>query len=223
MPRFRRRRPSPDAEHLFHLEVALRTGAVIRLPRAPNQQSDAFEAMMHAMTEEFRNARGRAVVLPAGGNIEWISPFIKVRQHRLDVKYPHRCFKCKKPLLWLELYDANVDHVVVRRVIYSFDSHLPVRTYHCLGLKWNFKAYKRLKKLWRSQVVEFYCCFCFKKMNDPNKDEPERPWFLRQEYEADFNLPQRPHPAAQALRGVRLDESGNLRWFEERREGEGAP
>ncbi len=57
----------------------------------------------------------------------------------LDIKYPHVCFKCKKKLKFKELFNAN------RKNCYSFDMPL----------------YRKLKKLWRSQVVEFYCCECF--------------------------------------------------------------
>ncbi len=59
-------------------------------------------------------------------------------KHILDIKYPHVCFKCKKSLCWKELYAANCD-----------------------GIVFNMPVYKRLKKLWRSKVIEFYCCECY--------------------------------------------------------------
>ncbi len=67
---------------------------------------------------------------------------IEIRYHEvsgiskifLDTKYPHVCFSCKKELKFKELWNRNVS----------------------MGVK-------RLKKLWKSQVIEFYCCECFKK------------------------------------------------------------
>lgn len=79
-------------------------------------------------------------------------------KHILDLHYPHKCHRCKKPLYWEELYDANAG-----RVIMICDRDHFAR----IGPKWDFKTYKRLKKLWRSKVIQFYCCDCYRiKSND---------------------------------------------------------
>ena len=61
-------------------------------------------------------------------------------KHILDIKYPHICFKCKKELSWVELFNANMND------FWSFNA---------------YKGYKILKKLWRSRDIEFYCCSCY--------------------------------------------------------------
>lgn len=73
------------------------------------------------------------------------------KKHILDIHYPHKCHRCKKPLYWEELYHANAFTFIYR-------DYQPGT-----GLKWDFKAYKRLKKLWRSKVVQFYCCDCYRR------------------------------------------------------------
>ena len=64
------------------------------------------------------------------------------KRHILDIKYPHVCFKCKKTLYWSELYGRNR--------LYELD----------------YKSYKKLKLLWRSQIIEFYCCTCYERRKD---------------------------------------------------------
>lgn len=101
------------------------------------------------MSESLRTIRQgltRAIVLPRDCHLEWITPYKIVKPHPLDVKYPHVCFKCKKPLEWTELLNVN-------RTI-EFDQYGNIVTF-------DMTIYKRLKKLWRSQVIEFYCCECF--------------------------------------------------------------
>ncbi len=63
---------------------------------------------------------------------------LKKKKHILDRKYPHVCFECQTPLKFQELLDAN-----------SCTAFLDV------------DMYKRMKKLWRSRVIEFYCCLCY--------------------------------------------------------------
>ncbi len=69
----------------------------------------------------------------------------------LDIKYPHVCFKCKDKLTFKELFDAN-------RNIYGDNSYPPLSDQ---TINFDMPNYRKLKKLWRSQVVEFYCCECF--------------------------------------------------------------
>ncbi len=65
--------------------------------------------------------------------------------HILDRRYPHVCFECKKLLKFEELFLANMG--TGGPVMYAnFDMPL----------------YRRLKKLWRSRDVQFFCCNCFK-------------------------------------------------------------
>lgn len=90
--------------------------------------------------EHFRidmESGGRALVLPRGCDVHWIGG-VRSKPHILDNKYPHVCFECKRELKWVELYTAN-----------------------CEDIRFNMYAYRKLKKLWKSQVVEFYCCNCF--------------------------------------------------------------
>ena len=72
---------------------------------------------------------------------------ISPKQHPLDIKYPHKCFGCGTPLSWYELLTANLPHLF--RAIFT---------------KKNYEKYKRLKKLWRSNFIQFYCCDCFDKV-----------------------------------------------------------
>lgn len=60
-------------------------------------------------------------------------------KNKLDVDYPHKCFKCKKELYFEELCRANK----------NIDR-------------------KQLKDWWKSNIVEFYCCSCYRKKMNPN-------------------------------------------------------
>ena len=71
-------------------------------------------------------------------------PVIPFKPHILDKKYPHVCFKCKKSLKFGELFMAN-------------------RKDHYFNHRFDIPLYRKLKKLWRSQVIEFYCCECYLK------------------------------------------------------------
>ncbi len=77
-------------------------------------------------------------------------------KHILDIHYPHKCHKCKTPLYWVELYHANVNHIVYNRA-------------RDMSLQWDFKKYKELKELWRSKVVQFYCCECYRRFGEKKR------------------------------------------------------
>ncbi len=130
----------------------------IRTPRV--WDDEVFKRIVQQATESFRNA----IVLPSEYNIEWLThpggaleiiaheslpqavyTNTSTKKHGLDIKYPHVCFKCKKDLYWVELFYANARS--------SFRG-------------WDFKTYKKLKRLWRSKVVEFYCCKCYPSFPD---------------------------------------------------------
>ena len=89
---------------------------------------------------------GRAIVLPTCVISEWVKPKYMNHSNHLNTKYPHVCFKCKRELRFIELYGINRE--------YSEAFNIPL--------------YKRLKKLWKSPYVEFYCCVCFN-LNALNK------------------------------------------------------
>ena len=72
------------------------------------------------------------------------------KPHPLDRRYPHVCFECKKPLKFEELFRANI-YLYNPKHIRRFDT-----------IDFDMPLYRRLKKLWRSQVIEFFCCNCFK-------------------------------------------------------------
>ncbi|KKM14449.1 hypothetical protein LCGC14_1705990 [marine sediment metagenome] len=62
---------------------------------------------------------------------------------KMDVKYPHVCYGCHNKLKFSHLCSRN--------------------------LKSDHSNEKHLKKLWKSAVVEFYCCECYgkQKVKDP--------------------------------------------------------
>lgn len=66
----------------------------------------------------------------------------------LDVKYPHVCFKCKTPIIFEELFNANR------------------RNHEFRKLQFDMPLYRSLKKLWKSKYVEFFCCTCHRKKKD---------------------------------------------------------
>ncbi len=72
----------------------------------------------------------------------------------LDIKYPHVCFKYKEKLTFKELFNANR-----RKENYKKDFTFPNGDLRYLDF--DMPLYRKLKALWRSQVVEFYCCKCF--------------------------------------------------------------
>ena len=74
----------------------------------------------------------------------------EVKQHPMDVKYPHVCFECHRKLFWEELLETNILENLrnVREMRY--------KNY----IKYQEK-YKQLKKLWRSPYVQLYCCRCY--------------------------------------------------------------
>ncbi len=57
-----------------------------------------------------------------------------VKKSKIDKEYPHVCFRCRRPLLFTEMYAANKE-----------------------------KDKDRLKKLWKLEEIEFYCCTCYDK------------------------------------------------------------
>ena len=77
-----------------------------------------------------------------------VDRFKKIKKHPLDVKYPHVCFKCKTPIIFGELFNANR------------------RNYEYGKLQFDIPLYRRLKKLWKSHFVEFFCCTCHRKKQD---------------------------------------------------------
>lgn len=78
------------------------------------------------------------------GNFTW-HQFIK--QHPMDVHYPHQCHQCEKPLKWSEL--------LLRNARSNFMNDIDFHEYY------KYEAYKRLKQWWRSKFVEFLCCSCY--------------------------------------------------------------
>ena len=110
-------------------------------PGSPRRLSRIMEAGRQ-FDEEIREVieQGRhAFVLPRDDTLEWIGPPRPKHSNHLDIKYPHICFKCKRKLKFIELYGINRE--------YSEAFNMPL--------------YKRLKKLWKSEFVKFYCCTCF--------------------------------------------------------------
>ncbi len=81
----------------------------------------------------------------------------KIKPHPLDRRYPHFCFECKKPLKFEELFDANITYY-----------NSPNAIWRRSKLNFDMPLYRKLKKLWRSQVIEFYCCNCYRKKDMPN-------------------------------------------------------
>ncbi len=69
------------------------------------------------------------------------------KPHPLDVKYSHVCYSrfCGKQLRFEELFQANTKNEYYRN-----------------GGCFDIPLYRKLKKLWRSKDVEFFCCTCFK-------------------------------------------------------------
>lgn len=58
----------------------------------------------------------------------------RVKKHKLDEEFPHKCHKCGKDLRFIELCAANMG---------------------------KDKIY--LQSLWELECVEFYCCTCYRK------------------------------------------------------------
>lgn len=80
-------------------------------------------------------------------------------KHILDIHYPHKCHKCKTPLYWVELYNANATQTFTRyNLEYIGRKHI-----------WDFETYKRLKKLWRSEVIQFFCCDCYRRFGEKKR------------------------------------------------------
>ena len=75
---------------------------------------------------------------------------IKKEKHELDKKYPHVCFGCKSELSWEELLDRNIS---------LWRKEVPIGN---TKLKTINIDTRYLEKLWKSCIVEFYCCGCFK-------------------------------------------------------------
>ncbi len=102
------------------------------------------------------------------GHLEWVPPSLTLNPHILDKKYPHSCYNpdCKKSLYFEELYNTNMrivkdtDTIGYGNFVRYMDFDMPL--------------YRRLKKLWRSPIIEFYCCDCynFKELIEKNKNKP---------------------------------------------------
>lgn len=128
-----------EREHLFHAEISMEDGRMMVIS-TPRLNSDALDAFLHVMQSTNRE---RAIVVPYNINIGYQPIWNRKKEHILDINYPHVCHRCGKRLFWMELYRAN-------------SIFTPVG---------DFKTYKRLKKLWKSKIVEFYCCFCYKSVD----------------------------------------------------------
>ncbi len=63
-----------------------------------------------------------------------------VKKSKIDEKYLHICFNCKRELRFVEMCAANTN-----------------------------KDKDRLRKLWKLEEIEFYCCSCYK--NAKNEGE----------------------------------------------------
>ena len=70
--------------------------------------------------------------------------------HPLDTKYPHECYYCGRELYFKELLDRNAKI-----------TQKGIRGIRGLKVSYDYAKYKHLKKLWRSKVVQFYCCRCY--------------------------------------------------------------
>ena len=103
--------------------------------------TEAAERMREALATP-----NSVLVLSTEDSFEWVDRGGRPYSNHLDIKYPHICFKCKRKLKFIELYGINRE--------YSEAFNMPL--------------YKRLKKLWKSPYVEFYCCVCFN-LNALNK------------------------------------------------------
>jgi len=77
---------------------------------------------------------------------------LKPKPHKMDVKYPHKCFGCKKDLKWAELLQANSVPLT------GDDSG-------------NIRKRVDFKNMWKSEVIEFYCCSCFRKEEYKNRED----------------------------------------------------
>ncbi len=92
-----------------------------------------------------------AILIPSSYTVAWVKTHIRAYSNHLDTKYPHECFNsnCHRPLIFRELFAAN-------NGIYDLN----------VGYKaFNMPLYRKLKRLWKSQIVEFYCCNCFDEVN----------------------------------------------------------
>lgn len=90
--------------------------------------------------EEYANLLNEFTIAQDHG---FVLPLRRIKTHPMDKKYPHTCFKCGKSLRWTELLSSNglYKHGGIRDNIYE--------------------QYKHFKKLWRSKVIQFYCCLCY--------------------------------------------------------------
>lgn len=125
------------------------------LPAAPNTHAIHLED----------NEEEVATEDPPANNFRLVNGFTcnmtEIKQHPMDRHYPHICFKCKHDLIWRELVTRNI-HWEFKRYLITFKNDIKI-----VSLKnWidNIKQYRHLKQLWRSSVVQFYCCDCYDEM-----------------------------------------------------------
>ncbi|KKN56965.1 hypothetical protein LCGC14_0566870 [marine sediment metagenome] len=117
----------------------------VRWSSAAEDMGEDLRNGMRIMSEPF-------IVLPQEYGISFEPiPLISRRQaygyysKHLDIKYPHVCFKCKTNLTFKELFDANRKNGL-ECINYFRDFDMPL--------------YRKLKRLWKSEYVQFYCCEC---------------------------------------------------------------
>lgn len=98
-----------------------------------------------------------------------------IPKSKIDEKYPHTCHRCKKELRFKELTNAhsNVDLEIefFDNVLKRYGLHgdmiegSKLEKYFISKGRSEYKKY--MKQLWKSSVVEFYCCSCYEKELHP--------------------------------------------------------
>lgn len=94
------------------------------------------DGMVYEVVEVLMNQECRVEHSESLDNAHY-TPFQSVE---IDKKYPHICFRCKKPLKFMELRAANRD-----------------------------KEESYLKNLWELEGIEFFCCTCYKEKDKNGK------------------------------------------------------
>jgi len=87
----------------------------------------------------------------------------------MDRKYPHKCYECKKDLEYRHAYKSACgvyDHpyLIIRKGTY-----LTSKDWQMKMAREGYAFEKQFKKWWKSPIVKFMCCTCYRKVTQPNK------------------------------------------------------
>lgn len=142
----------------------------IAIPNPNRSERDRCSTVAQGTREFELDNRGNIFV---EGEVTRCETRIDNKDVVMNKEYPHKCFKCHKPILYVHCFDNAWKKHLEELMKDNYERYNVIMT----SLQYRDKTMEKFRvevfnKWWTSNFVEFYCCTCYKRLNNPIKPNP---------------------------------------------------